>query len=252
MGLGDEIMALGRAEREYERTGRPVTICGQTEAPRDHPAWHGNPAWLPRGGKKIIDGGGARPYIKHWHGRQAVFNMEYTPRAGRVFLSDTVRAACALEPPYAVVAPFLKDGASPNKSWGQKRWEAAIANFPVPVYQLCPDEKMPLIAGAIRYITPTWQDAMAAIERAALVMCNEGGSHHMAASAGVPAVVIFGAFTPPLVTGYEIHHNIAMETDEGYCGRYWPCAHCKKAMATITPEMVREKAFLILESYDAD
>lgn len=252
MGLGDEIMALGRAEREYERTGRPVTIVTMTGAPREHDAWPGNPAWVPKAGTPLMDGGGARPYIQHWHGKQAIFNLEYRARAGRVYISDADRAACPLEPPYAIVAPFLKPEASPNKNWGKKNWEQVIKDFPIPVYQLCQDAKTPLIAGALRHETPTFRAALAAIERAAVVMANEGGTHHMAASARVPAVVVFGSFVPPAVTGYEFHYNMDVETDEGYCGRWEPCPHCRAAMEQILPETVREKAILMLESYDAD
>ena len=43
MGLGDEIMALGRAERLFEQTGDRVSIMEYHGTPRDHIAWHGNP-----------------------------------------------------------------------------------------------------------------------------------------------------------------------------------------------------------------
>jgi len=117
MGLGDEIMALGRAELVYEQTGRPVSICTMTECPREHDAWVGNPAWEKNAGKKIIDGGGARAYIKNWHGRQCNFNMDHTARAGRIYLTEEERARCTLEGPYAIVAPNLKETASKNKIW---------------------------------------------------------------------------------------------------------------------------------------
>lgn len=252
MGLGDEIMALGRAERLYEQTGCPVSILTMTEAPREHDAWNGNPAWIHKGGKAIIDGGGARPYITAWHGRRAIFNLDYRARAGRVYLTDEERESCTLKPPYAIVSPELKKEASPNKDWGKKNWESVIHNFPCPVYQLLPNLKTIPIAGAIGYHTPTFRAALAAIEKAALVMAAEGGTHHMAASMRVPAVVVFGSFVPPNVTGYDFHYNIAVETDEGYCGRWEPCNHCKKAMESIQPEYVREKAILLWESYNED
>lgn len=252
MGLGDEIMALGRAETIYEETGKPVSIVTMTEAPRTHPAWEGNPAWDQHAGKKIIDGGGARPYIKSWHGRRAIFNLDYRPRAGRIYITDQEREQVTLKPPYAIVSPELKKGASPNKDWGRKRWEEVIKDFPIPVYQLCPDDSVKPIAGAIPYKTESFRLAVAAIERAAVVMSAEGGTHHMAASVGVPAVVVFGSFVPPQVTGYDFHYNIAVETEHGYCGNWNPCEICKESMKSIKPEFVREKAILIMESFDAD
>lgn len=250
MGLGDELMALGRAERLYEQTGRPVSILTMTDAPREHDSWVGNPAWVFKGGQRLVDGGGARPYITAWHGRRAIFNLEYRARAGRVYLTDEERAACTLDAPYAIVSPELKKGASPNKDWGRSNWEAVIKDFPCPVYQLLPDDKTKPIKGAIPYKTPSFRAALAVIEKAALVMAAEGGTHHMAASMRVPAVVVFGSFVPPSVTGYDFHYNIAVDTDEGYCGRWEPCEHCRAAMKSIKPEQVREKALLLWESYE--
>lgn len=252
MGLGDEIMALGRAERIFEQTGRPVSILTMTEAPREHDIWRNNPAWVHRGGKGMIDGGGSRPYITAWKGRRAIYNMDYAPRAGRIYLSDQDRAACPLTPPYAIVSPDLKDGASVNKNWGRAKWEQVIKDFPCPVYQLLPDQKARPINGAIGHYTPSLRMALAAIEKAALVMAAEGGTHHMAASFHIPAVVVFGAFVPPSVTGYKYHYNIAVDTPQGYCGNWDSCDHCRAALAAITPQMVREKALLLWESYQDD
>lgn len=248
MGLGDEIMALGRAETIYKRTGKPVTIHGQGNVPRWHPAWDGNPAVVKSGGQVIIDGPGARPYIERWDNSRIIFNMDYRPRAGKIILTENQIPLMTLPKRFAVIAPFLKDGASPNKDWGVERWEQVIADFPIPVLQLCEDENVRGIKGAQRILTKTFRHAYWIISKAALVMCNEGGSHHMAASAETHAVVIFGAFVPPTVTGYPIHHNIAVETEQGYCGNWEPCGHCRAAMATIKPETVRAAALGILES----
>jgi ADP-heptose:LPS heptosyltransferase len=241
MGLGDEIMALGRAEQVFEETGQQVSICSMTEAPREHDIWHGNPAWVHKGGKIIIDGGGARPYIKHWKNRQAIYNLDYRPRAGRIYLTDEARAACTLEGPYAVIEPFIKPQASINKNWGPGKWEKVIEDFPIPVYQLIHSPGQKTIKGAIPYKTPTIHDACAAIEKAAFVMCNEGGTHHMAASMRTPAVVIFGSFIPPQVTGYDFHVNISVP-EYGFCGKWDRCPDCEKALKSIKPEYVREEA----------
>lgn len=250
MGLGDEIMALGRAERVYEQTGRPASIVTMTEAPRHHMIWENNPAWIEKGGKKIIDGGGARPYVK-FRGRQGIFNLDYQARAGRIYFDDT-HYNHDIDAPYAVIAPHLKTGASPNKSYGFKRWAEVIRDFPIPVYQLgaAPYEKV--LPGARFCHTSNLYDALAIISGAAVVMCNEGGTHHMAASMGVPAVVYFGGFIPPSVTGYAFHYNIAIENEHGYCGKWEHCEECHKIKKQIEPATIREKAILMMESYNAD
>lgn len=241
-------MALGRAETIYKKTGKPVAICDDYGYPRHHDAWRGNPAFDPRSTQKIVDCPGNRPYIAGFKNRQMFYNDRYTPVAGRIYLTDEERASNKIKGPYAVVGPVIKDSASPNKSWGMERWEKVIEKFPIPVYQLCETPRIKPIRGALRWDTPTFRHAYAVIERAALVMCNEGGNHHMAAAAGVPAVVVFGAFIPPSVTGYDFHENIVAETQEGFCGNWNPCEHCKRAMASIAPSMVRRKAIRMLDS----
>lgn len=241
-------MALGRAEALFEKTGKKVAICDEYGYPRDHAAWHGHPAIDRRSSQKIVDCPPARPYILGFKDRKMIYNENHVARAGRVHLTPEERASNKLVEPYAVVGPIIKQKASPNKSWGIKRWEAVIKDFPIPVYQLCETPYTKVIRGARRYDTPSFRHALAVIERATLVMCNEGGNHHMAASMGVPAVVIFGAFISPAVTGYDFHVNITARTKEGFCGSWDSCEHCKVAMASITPSMVKRKALRLLDS----
>lgn len=250
MGLGDEIMALGRAERLHEKTGREVSILTMTGTPRRHETWIGNPSWVHKGGKKLVDGGGARPYIK-FNGRQGVFNLEYKARAGRIYF-DEGYFDNNIDGPYALINPHLKEGASPNKSFGFDRWAEVIKDFPIPVYQLCTNFHDEVLPGAKRLYTPILFDALAFISGAAVVMCNEGGTHHMAASMRTPAVVYFGGFIPPSVTGYQFHYNIAIENEHGYCGKWDSCKECEKIKNQIDPAMVREKAILMMESYNAE
>lgn len=249
MGWGDEILALGRAERYHEATGDPVSIRAKDGKARDNILWHGNPAWSKDAKESIIDGPGARPYLLGFTADSrgdpvAHFNLKHRARAGRIHLTLAERDSVTIREPFAVISPHVKDNASRNKQWGVDRWQQVIEGFPIPVYQLGPPTS--IIAGAQHYHTPTMRDAAAVIDRAAVVLTNEGGTHHLAAAMQRPAVVIFGAFIPPSVTGYDFHANMAVETDEGYCGRWGECEHCKLAMAQITPAMVKERAMQIL------
>jgi len=153
MGLGDEIMALGRAEREYETHGRPVAITSLIGCKRDQLIWHGNPAWNPGSGKKIIDYNGYRPYIDHWHRRDAIYNLDHRPRAGFIHFEDRYHLTCKLETPYAIIEPGIKRAASPNKNYGRERWAEVIKDFPIPVYQLIQDQREKVVQGAIRHVT---------------------------------------------------------------------------------------------------
>lgn len=239
-------MALGRAEAFHNATGRPVSIRKQNGEAREHELWHGNPAWQKHAPDFIIDAPGARPYIRRWDDRQVIVAAEHTARAGRIWLTQAERDHCTITGDFAVVSPHIKENASPNKSWGAERWEKVIADFPIPVYQLGNKPGDQLIYPAKFFHTSTMRHAAAVVARAALVLTNEGGMHHLAAAMDTQAIVVFGSFISPAITGYASHANFSVDTPEGYCGKWQPCRHCENAMATITPDMVKEKALQML------
>ncbi len=248
MGIGDEIMALGRADRHYRQTGRKCKIVNDLGVKRDHDTWVNSKSISPTG-CAIKDGAGCRPYLLSLSNGKSVFNTKHTARAGFIELTDGEWTNTEIpHPPYAVISPQIKKGATQNKTLGVENWETIIKYFPCPVYQLDGD----LINGAISFKTNTIRHAVAVISGAAVVLCNEGGTHHMAGSHHVPAVVYFGAFIPPSVTGYGYHHNISVETNEGYCGNWGACKHCDDARKSVDLESIRQKAVLMLEAWDAD
>jgi hypothetical protein len=56
--------------------------------------------------------------------------------------------------------------------------------------------------------TKGFRHALAVPQNASLYIGPEGGLHHAVASVGVAAVVLFGDFIPPAVTGYSHHANL--------------------------------------------
>ena len=252
MGWGDEVLALGRAEREFMRTGRPVAIIGLDGQRRANLLWDGNPAVDPGADATITDGPNARPYIERWEGSRIILNMKHRPRAGRVMLTQEERYWAdfylpddLLERGFAVVSPHIKGNASINKSWGAGRWTEAIKDFPLPVLQLGPSP-IDIIPGAQYFETPTMRHAAAVIALAKIVLTNEGGSHHLAASMGTRAVVVFGGFMHPKVTGYPQHSNLIGDPMHVGCGKYEPCPACRNSLDKITPAMVKHAAKGIL------
>lgn len=242
MGLGDEIMALGRCEALYEQTGVPVAILDRNSQPRNHPAWHGNPAWKYESIAAIKDGAGVRPYIKDWHGNRIVFEHTHRPRAGRIYLDAKDDAlGIALRDrlgDYIVLQPNTKATASPNKHYPFQWWQEIANAAPMPVVQLLAEDDEQKLDGVTHVRTAHFRLAAAAIKHARLVVCSEGGSHHMAASMGTPAVVYFGSFVPPEVTGYPTHRNLAVATASGACGEYRVCRHCENSLGKCPPDVI--------------
>lgn len=131
--------------------------------------------------------------------------------------------------------PKYKSVAS-NKTWPMNRYaevarrlatDYRIAQFSYPGCAVLP--------GAKQIKTPTFRHAAAVLANAALYVGPEGGLHHAAAAVGTKAVVIFGGFIPPEVTGYPQHVNISRGKA---CGSLRSCPHCREAMNGIRAEEV--------------
>jgi hypothetical protein len=229
-------MALGRCEAIYEETGKPVCITDRYNIPRKHDLWVGNPAWDKNSDIRIIDGAGARSYIERWHGARSIFNFKHRARAGKVYLTKEELEFNKLEGDYIIIAPNLKLTASPNKQWGFAKFQELVNQTNYRFIQLYQDGER-LLSGVEHIKTPSARLALSIIKGAKLVIANEGGSHHMAASMDVPAVVFFGSFTSPEVTGYKEHINFTVKNAH-YCGNWEVCLECQKSMAKITVDVV--------------
>ena len=61
----------------------------------------------------------------------------------------------------------------------------------------------------------------------------------------MPAVVLFGGYISPDVTGYDRHANLF--TGGEACGRRTVCDHCRDAMNRITPDLVMRELDALLQ-----
>lgn len=258
MGFGDEIMVTGQARALQQRDPRPVAVLDRNHRPRRHPLWQGNPRiarpeQVPLTDcQVIVNGSGCRPYLDYVRmardfaavcpgrpfttkTRDATLPWRYTdwscdpgelPCVKRIAKAGTI-----------VVEPNGKPGASPNKLWGWKRWQALVdTDRNRPWVQLGPSGTR-LLDGARHIETATFVDACSALSGAAAAILPEGGLHHAAAALGIPAIVIFGGMTSPANTGYGAHVNL-FDADGSPCGQRLPCGHCDRAMAAISPDIV--------------
>lgn len=237
-------MAAGVAERMWRETGRRVAIVDGAGRPRTESVWDRNPAIDPSSSLTLRDHPGHRGYMLRWDdGPRAVFDPSYRnmDHPGRIYPIpvDAPRES------FIVIEPNVFRPSSINKDWGFDRWQIVadmLIDEGYEVVQCVPDFGRPLLAGAKHVRTPTFWHAANVIDRAALVLSPEGGTHHMAGALRRPAVVIFGGFTHPDTTGYDWHTNLYVDGPDSPCGRYDACPHCRDALASITPDMVVDAA----------
>lgn len=142
-----------------------------------------------------------------------------------------------------LVEPNIKPGAAENKRWPFRRYQQvvkALKNRCVFVQMSRPmlDGPVPIPAMPIR-------SALGVVSAVDAYLGAEGGLHHAAAAFCKPAVVVFGGYINPRVTGYEFHRNLWVEcVDEGCPG---PTQAGEAALAAITVEQVVTALDQVLE-----
>lgn len=245
MGLGDELMVTGHVRQLYERDPRKVRVEYEKNRQRWCELWDNNPKIArveERGDFQVfrprVDY--LRPYCSAKSERQWTWKA-YGPPRGEIYLSRSEKAFGDVNRELIVLGPYLKGGASPNKAWTWERWMELVTLFNT-------NGMRPVTIGphgarnlGARHIDTSVREAAALLSRARLVITQEGALHHIAAAFDAPAIVIYGGYISPQVTGYP--RQEAFFVGEGLgCGMRLPCAHCADAMASITPAMVFERA----------
>jgi ADP-heptose:LPS heptosyltransferase len=257
MGYGDEIMGSGLA--------RGARAQGKRVAFGDGQKIHWS-SWCPEiylnnpnvakpgseGQKDLI-------WVDHYKGRRKynklengkwVWNYDFKPVPGEFFFDDhETDVAKFFKKGFVVVepnVPWHKEVAS-NKDWGEGKYEELGRRFVkqgVRVVQFRHKNTRRIVPGAGIEAIPRFRHVVAALSQAALYVGPEGGMHHAAAAVGVPAVVLFGGFIPPQVTGYDGHVNLTAGARA--CGSIKPCSHCREAMSKITVEEVFDASMRLL------
>jgi ADP-heptose:LPS heptosyltransferase len=197
---------------------------------------------------------GNRQYAKQIGNIRWQWNMAFKAPVGEFFFTkDELRYAEQFMPrgrKVVVIEPNVPafKTVAPNKTWPRDRYNAVASdlfNAGHAVVQLVHHGSPVRLDRATQIGTPNFRTAAAMLQRAALVVCPEGGLHHAAAAVGTRAVVIFGGFIPPQVTGYDFHINLTGNATH-FCGGLHTCNHCYAAMQSISAQEVTERALGVL------
>lgn len=191
---------------------------------------------------------GCRTYNKQVKDRW-VWNYDFRPTPGEVFLQDNEKAYGRNGLGSILIEPNvpLNKSCAPNKQWPVDRYQEvadSLRHTGHVVSQLIYPGAKHRIVGAKHITTLSFRQALAVLAECRLYIGPEGGLHHGAAAVGVPAVVIFGSWVPPSVTGYETHRNIVARDRFGQgCGLLRRCDHCIQAMDSISIDQVFDAAY---------
>lgn len=252
MGLGDQLLGTGLAKGAKAR-GKRIAFGNGKQILWDHHSeqvFRNNPNIAPLGSEGQAD----IEWIPFYRGNRIynrqgkdcwIWNYEFKAIPGEVYFTEqelqfgkwAAKGMIVIEPN----VPEFKSCA-PNKQWPVGRYQDVarkLVSRGFDVIQFSGTGRNHL-TGVRQVKMPTFRHAVAALKYAKLYIGPEGGLHHAAAAVGCPAVVLFGGFIPPQVTGYEGHVNLTGGAEA--CGKLSKCEHCEKAMNKIGVEEVLNAA----------
>ena len=229
-------MAAGRAKTIHGRTGKPVCIG----RPNRQIIWcdlYDNVPYLCKDPLNLdaawlYDYPGNRPYIDYEKTRAHPDNAgckgkkfnrwlfkEYSPTPMDIVFSEKEEQEVKEHKAdrFIVLEPNIKANAPPLKQWPWENWET-VAHYLAREY---PHMKLVQLTqpGKETRILPHAIDVKCDLRGAACWMAganlyvgHEGMMHHLAAALHIPAVVMFGIFISPSITGYSGQRSIHKHT----------------------------------------
>lgn len=230
-------MATGQVKRRHELTGKPVLVVDRMGRPQWDRMFENNPRIVREptpNAQRILNAGGARPYIvgksaTHWAWKR----FDLLP--GEIYLTHVEKDFGAPLVGNIFIEPNTKVPDS-NKRWIWERWQELVNRGGT--FIQCGSTGTRRLRGVQFVETADLRMACAVLAVSKAYVGHEGAMHHAAAAFGVPAVVVFGGFISPAVTGYPTHRNLYTGGSELGCGARLPCQHCRDAMEQITVDDV--------------
>ncbi len=255
MGYGDAILASGRARglhaqgklAAFSVDGKTIKWTGFCENVFKHnpniarPGMENLPniVWLPHYKRNS-------PYCKY-ENEKFIWNYDFKVTPGELFFEPLERERSAPRPVdrFIVIEPNVSQRFfSRNKDWGDGKYELlakALMGAGHLVVQCIHDNSQRELAGVHRIHTPTFRHAVNVMSQASLIITPEGANHHVAAAVNVPAIVLWGGWSPAQTMGYDNHINLTGGAPYA-CGSTALCPHCREAFDNISVEQVYQEA----------
>ena len=259
MGFGDAIMATNLA-RGLHAQGKLAAFgdghrikwtnyCEDIFANNPNIARPGqekqqNLVWFPHYKKNLTyckyDG------LKHKY----IWNYDFKAKPGELFFDHPDNKVPLIKNPYIVIEPNVawQRTVNVNKDWGAGKYEKlakALLERGHIILQFIHGNSLRKISDVCYAETATFHEAIRIMSRASLFIGPEGGNHHAAAAIGIPAVILWGGWSPPETMGYKNHINLTGGATEA-CGITYPCSHCRRAFDNIGVDEVYEIAIKVL------
>ncbi len=243
--MGDWLICTGQVKRMYEARADPVLVVNHLDRPQWNEIFHGNKKiakYSKPGVQRLLNASGRRPYIESKTDKRWTWKP-FGPEPGEIFFTP---AELAFAEPYrgrVMIEPNGKKIGHKNKQWIWQRWQQLADLKIAPMVQCAAGSGF--LTGVRNVATPSFRHAAAVLSVSRAFVGTEGGLHHAAAAVGVPAVVLWGEFIDPSITGYPMHKNIRHAGKA--CGMRVDCPSCRASMEAITVDEVAQALREVLD-----
>lgn len=268
MGLGDDLIFLGKAEEVHKQTGKKIVpVYGSGWSPL-----FDNVDFLTRDKTEDSITVNARDtdqpsdvhidyYLKHKKrdmlGERLIYrNFKPSPFRIRLTEKELEQAKDRVEAldldRFCIVNPDYKSSFfSKNKNWGFEKYQELTDRLSshIPVIRFQPQDKQysePVLDNAINIPGINVRLASAIMSLSSFGVTFDGFVQHAMAGFGRPCVVICGGLVSQKSFGYDnnIYHEYKHPLTP--CGSTFDCNHCKEANLSITVDDVFESCLRLL------
>ena len=255
MGFGDAVMATNLARGFYAQgklaafgDGKQIKWTGYCEDVFAHnpniarPGMEGqkNLVWFPHYKKNLV-------YCRYdGHEHKYIWNYDFKAQPGELFLEPKCNPPAPTDKAFILIEPNVawQRAINVNKDWGETKYEklaTALIDRGHAVVQCIHGNSRRKIPGAHHVFTTTFHQAIQIMSRCSLFIGPEGGNHHAAAALGIPAIILWGGWSPLETMGYETQIALTGDSLEA-CGNTLPCPHCRQAFDRIKVDDVYQIA----------
>ena len=258
MGLGDDILFLGEAEKLHKKTGRKIRpLYGNGWSPMFE-----NVSFLTQKGGLTLNArdttGISDHHINYYVGNKEMTIMgdrlrfrHYKPKKFKVRLTkseienaDSISKEYNLEK-FMIINPDYKSTFfSKNKNWGFKKYQivADALRDEVQLVRLKPGGQYhePDLKNVLNIDSPNLRNSISVASRAHCGLSYDGLMVHILSGFNIPVVNIQGGLVSPNIMSYEGNINLYYDNPNTPCGATYDCKHCKDANESITTEQVIE------------
>jgi len=260
MGMGDDLLFLGKAEEIYKRTGKKIK-------PKYGTGWSilfDNVEFLSDDGVTVNarDNDGPVDYhVDYYEDRkenQRIIFKPFVPTPFKVRLSDQeisyakdvinnykLDKFCIVNPDYK--STFF----SHNKNWGFEKYQQLTNRLSedIQVVRIMPGNNLynePHLENAINITEKNIRNSISIMSFSHFGVSYDGLLQHVFGGFNIPAVIIQGGLVNREIMSYNMHLYHTYDHPDTPCGSMTECSHCKEANESITVDDVYASCLKLL------